>query len=149
MGVLVLLVYILGAFASGHFILENERFTIAIPLSESVIKGDYRNNVIVTICLTLGYYVIFLFVVSQIFKTFKAKVLFTERTLKQLRYFALLNLAIGPSLYFLIHFIIMNHTNFRDLPNLLLSLFLGICTLFIIEVFKNGFNIQSENDLTI
>ena len=80
---------------------------------------------------------------------FKADKLFTSKAIKVLNQFAILNLVIGPIVYLTIHFIIMNKSNFSDIYNLFLSLLLGVFVLFIVAVFKKGYNVQSENDLTI
>jgi len=55
----------------------------------------------------------------------------------------------GPLLYITIHFYIMEKTSFKDIHNLILSILLGVFVLFITAVFKHGFQVQSENDLTI
>ncbi|WP_424371962.1 DUF2975 domain-containing protein [Muriicola sp.] len=117
-------------------------------MSETFIKGFYETNIILTITLAMLFFAIFFYLLSNILKTFKAEKLFTQKAIKQLYYFAILNLFIGPSLYFVIHFI-MKKSSFNDAHNLILSLLLGVFVLFIRAVFKRGFNVQNENDLTI
>ncbi|MFS4454627.1 DUF2975 domain-containing protein [Maribacter sp. 2304DJ31-5] len=129
-------------------LLEN-RFGIKIPLTGSYIQGVYQSNVITTIALTLFFYVLFFYKLSSILKTFKAKTLFTATAIKRLNHFALFNLIGSPLAFVLIHFAIMKHTTFRDLPTYLLHLILGVFILFIVTVFKKGYQIQAENDLTI
>lgn len=148
-GTLLLLVFILISFVTGNYELVDNQFSIQIPFTETNIKGVYKNNVIGTISLILSFFIIFFYMLSSILKTFKAKKLFTEQAIKWLNRFAFLNLLVGPLLYFYIHFFVMNKTNFRDIHNLILSLLLGFFVLFIIAIFKRGFQVQSENDLTI
>jgi len=146
----VLLIYILLSFLAGNFTLNEGRFAIGIPLlGEAVIKGDYKMNIIITISITLLFYSIFFYLLSLIFKTFKAEILFTKTAIKRLNYFASLNLIGGTIIYLLVHFIIMQKTNFRDIHNLILHLLLGTFAVFVITIFRQGFKVQSENDLTI
>lgn len=144
-----LISFILVSLATGNFKMVDNQFQIALPLmSETFIKGFYETNIILTITLAMLFFAIFFYLLSNILKTFKAEKLFTQKAIKQLYYFAILNLFIGPSLYFVIHFI-MKKSSFNDAHNLILSLLLGVFVLFIRAVFKRGFNVQNENDLTI
>jgi len=128
----------------------DNQFQIAIPLfPKTYIKGFYESNIITTITLTMIYFSLFFYMLSNILRTFKADKLFTSKAIKQLNYFAIINLLIGPALYLVIHFIIMDKSNFSDIYNLFLSLILGVFVLFIIAIFKKAYNVQSENDLTI
>ena len=141
--------YIDLAFLSGNFEVSGSRYKMDIPLTGTFIEGDYQLNVIVTISLGLFFWVILFFVLSKIFVAFKARVLFTASAVRWLNIFAILNLVAGPLLYVLIHFIIMQKTNFRDIHNLILHLLIGIVALFVAEVFKKGLFVQRENDFTI
>lgn len=147
---IVLIAFILISLGIGNFEIVDNQFQIALPFfPETFIKGFYRENIIVTITLTMLFFVFFFYVLSNILKTFKANKLFTYKAIKQLNYFAILNLIVGPILYLLIHFVIMRKSSFSDIYNLFLSLILGVFVLFIIAVFKRGYNVQNENDLTI
>jgi len=148
-GIVILLLYIIFSFLLGNFELIEGRFTITIPFINSVIKGFYKTNIITTISITLFLYAIFFYLISLVFKTFKAKTPFTKTAIERLNYFAIFNLVGVPIFFVLNHFLIMRHTTYRDLPTYLLHIFLGIFALFVISVFKQGFKVQSENDLTI
>lgn len=148
-GSIVLITYILGSLATGNFEIADKQFQIALPfLPETFIKGFYESNIIATITLAMLFFFVFFYLLSNILKTFKADKLFTKKAIKQLNYFAFLNLVIGPALYFLIYFI-MEKSNFNDVYNLLLSLLLGVFVLFIRAIFKKGYIVQHEQDLTI
>jgi|GEM_PF-1525949 len=147
---IVLISFILISLGIGNFEMVDNQFQIALPFfSETYIKGFYKENIILTITLTMLFFGFFFYVLSNILKTFKADRLFTSKAIRQLNYFAILNLIVGPILYFLIHFVIMDKSSFSDIYNLFLSLILGLFVLFIVAVFKKGYNVQNENDLTI
>tara|TARA_R110002074_G_scaffold197610_6_gene364780 strand:+ start:48299 stop:48814 length:516 start_codon:yes stop_codon:yes gene_type:complete len=149
-GSIALITFILASLLLGNYEIINNQFQIALPLlSETFIKAPYQANSIVTITLLMMYFSCFFLMLSNILKTFKAEKIFTEKTIKYLNHFTLLNLVVGPILYILIHFVIMDKNNFNDIYNLILSLILGVFVLFIATVFKKGYNVQSENDLTI
>lgn len=148
-GTALFVIYIDAAFLTGNFETYNGRYKMDIPLTGTFIQGDYQLNVIITISIGLLFGTVFFYMLSSIFHAFKAKVLFTKSAVSLLKYFALLNLVAGPVIYVLIHFVIMQKTNFRDIHNLILHLLIGIVALFVAEVFKKGFFVQQENDLTI
>jgi hypothetical protein len=148
-GSLALIIYILGSLAIGNYEIADNQFQIALPLlPETFIRGFYESNIITTITLAMLFFAVFFYLLSNILKTFKADVLFTEKAIKQLNYFAVLNLLAGPALYFIIY-IIMDKSGFGDAHNLLLSLLLGVFVLFIRAIFKKGYLVQHEQDLTI
>ncbi len=142
-------IYITFSFILGNYSVVDGRYKMDIPLTGTYIHGIDQTNIFVTISITLVFIVVFLHMFSNIFHSLKMETVFTKLAIKRLYHFAILNLVIGPILYFLIHFPIMQKTNFRDIHNLILQLLLGIFALFIIAVFKRGFAVQSENDLTI
>jgi hypothetical protein len=149
-GSLLLLLFILTSLVTENYTLVNGQFQIPLPLfPNTFIKGFLEFNIITTIALTLLFFTVFFYLLSKILKTFKAPKLFSSKAIKQLNYFAFLNLVVSPALYLAIHFFIMDKSNFNDVFNLLLSLLLGIFVLFVRAVFKEGHNVQIENDLTI
>ncbi len=147
--ILVFVIYIDISFLTGNFTHENGRYFMDIPLSGTFIEGDYQFNVILTISLGLFFGAIFFFVLSTIFKALKESVIFNRTAVKSLSFFTFLNLAIGPILYFIIHYVIMQKDNYRDIHNLILHIIFGIIVFFVATIFKQGKQVQSENDLTI
>lgn len=145
----LLLVFILMSLATGNFELLDNRFEIKIPLSEMSIKGFYESNIITTISITLFCYTLFFYGLSEIFKVFKSENIFTKIVVRRLKYFALFNLIGPPLVFILIHYFIMQHSNFRTVPTYLLHVILGTFVLFIATIFQKGFQVQQENDLTI
>lgn len=146
---LMFVIYIDISFLTNNFTHSNGRYHMDIPLTGTFIHGDYQFNMMLTISLGLFFGVLFFFVLSNIFKSLKEKVIFNKGAILNLKYFSILNLVVGPILYVLIHYTIMQKTNFRDIHNLILHLIFGIIALFLTYIFKNGYNVQSENDLTI
>lgn len=145
----VFLLFFVISLALGMHEFDNNRFVIDIPFTNSSIGGLYKANIIATISITLFLYSLFFYLISLIFQTFKADILFTKSAIKRLNYFVAFNLLGTPLFYAIIHFGIMKHTTYRDLPTYILHILLGVFVLFIIAVFKRGFQVQSENNLTI
>ena len=146
---LIFLGYIVFAFNANRFTVTNGRFNMKIPLTESSIKGNYQFSDILTISIILIFGVLLFYILSNIFKALKEVVIFNEDIIRNLKFFTILNLIIGPILYFLIHYPIMNKTDFRDIHNLILLVIFGVISLFLTNIFKKGYTVQSENDLTI
>ena len=146
---LLLVLYIDILFFTGNFTQENGRYFMDIPLTGTFIEGDYQFNVILTISLGLVFGAIFFFVLSNIFKGLKNAMIFNRLAIRSLAYFTILNLVVGPVLYILIHFVIMQKDNYRDIHNLILHIIFGIVALFLTYIFKQGAQVQQENDLTI
>jgi hypothetical protein len=142
-------VYYDVSFLTENFRQENGRYFIDIPLIGTFMKGDYQFNVILTVSLTLIFSTIFFFVLSDIFKALKEDVIFNHQAIKNLHYFTVLNLGVGPALYLLVHYVIMQKENYRDIHNLILLIIFGIVALFLTNIFKKGVRVQNENDLTI
>ena len=143
---LLLVVYIDLSFITGNFTQENGRYFMDIPLTGTFIEGVYQFNIILTISLGLVFGAIFFFVLSNIFKALKQAIIFNRLAIRSLSYFTILNLVVGPVLYILIHFVIIQKDNYRDIHNLMLHIIFGIVALFLTYIFKRGIQ---ENDLTI
>ena len=149
-GSILLIAYILISLATGNFEIVDSQFQIAFPpYSKNYIKGFYQPNIIAAISIIMVFFAVFFHMLSNILKTFKAEKLFTSKAIRQLNYFAIVNLVIWPVLYLTIHFVIMKKSNYHDIHNLILGLLLGVFVLFTAAVFKRGHQVQNENDLTI
>ncbi|WP_169734642.1 DUF2975 domain-containing protein [Maribacter antarcticus] len=146
---LLSVIYYDVSFLIENFRHENDRYLIDIPLIGTFMKGEFQFNVILTVSLTLIFIIIFFFVLSNIFKALKEDVVFNHKTIKNLHYFTVLNLGVGPALYLLVHYVIMQKENYRDIHNLILLILFGVVALFLTTTFKKGVHVQNENDLTI
>ncbi|MDP5062905.1 MAG: DUF2975 domain-containing protein [Maribacter sp.] len=146
---LIFLAYIEFAFITDRFTIQDGRFNMKIPLTGSSIDGNYQSSDILTISLILIFGILLFYLLSNIFKALKETIIFNKDIIRNLKLLTILNLVIGPILYFLIHYPIMHKTEFRNIHNLILLIIFGMISLFLTYVFKNGYTVQSENDLTI
>ena len=149
LGIVLLSLFMGISFLTGNFEVVNHRYSIPIPLFGTQLTGYYKANVIITVVILLCFSSIFFFLLSNILKALKEKGIFNKKAIINLKLFTILNLIIGPSLYLLIHFPIMQKTNFGDIHNLILHLIVSMISFFVLYIFKKGYSVQSENDLTI
>ncbi|WP_424277253.1 DUF2975 domain-containing protein [Eudoraea sp.] len=123
------------------------RFFIYITLINFQIKGFYKTKIFFSICSTLIFYAWYIYILSLIFKSFKADNIFTDLTVKYLKYFTIINLVIFPIGYLATR--PLSNGEGVNVPYIMLHLIIGILSLFLMAVFNKGYNVQSENDLTI
>ncbi len=134
---------------TNQFTQENgDYFQVSIPFTGSVIKGINHPLTLLAIIAFFLFYSAFFYLLTQLFKTFKAEKLFTENAIVFLKRFTILNLIV-PLLYLIIGAIATHHISTDDLISGLLHVFLGIFAAFIAAIFKLGYRLQEENDLTI
>ena len=97
------------------------------------------------------------FLLIMIFKSFKSDIIFTKKTLTYLNIFTVFSLCM-PIIKALFDYFLSNSeielfpTNMVtiDIINIMVSsLLLGIFAAFIAAIFKRGFHLKTENDLTI
>ncbi|WP_420828575.1 DUF2975 domain-containing protein [Maribacter huludaoensis] len=146
---LAFLSYMEFAFVTNRFTVQDGRFHMKIPLTANSIDGNYQSSDILTISLVLIFGILLFYLLSNIFKALKKTIIFNKGIVKNLKLLTILNLIIGPVLYFLIHYPIMHKTEFRNIHNLILLIIFGMISLFLTYVFQKGYTVQSENDLTI
>lgn len=142
-----LVVFILLSLLTRNMSVVDGRFFIDIPLVNFQIKGFYKAKIFFSICSTLIFYASYVYVLSLVFESFKADKIFTERTVNYLKYFSILNLVLFPSAYLATRFLADGKG--INLPYIILHVIIGILSLFLMSVFNRGYNVQSENDLTI
>jgi hypothetical protein len=146
---LIFLAYIEFAFITDRFTVNDGRFNMKIPLTGSSIDGNYQSSDILTISLILIFGILLFYLLSKIFKALKQTVIFNKGIVKNLKLLTILNLIVGPVLYFLIQYPIMHHNKLGNIHNLILLVIFGMISLFLTYVFQKGYTVQSENDLTI
>ena len=148
-GYSLFLAFILLSLVTKSFIKNEEgAFIIKIPFTDSVIKGAFDIKTIVAIILFLLFYISFFYLLSLIFKTFKAETLFSMIAIRHLTYFTWFNLIL-PFLYVILQVIILSKVSFSELSGAFLHIVIGIFAAFIASIFKQGVEIQEENELTI
>jgi len=145
----VFILFIIISLLSNNFVItETDRVHIHIPFTSSIIKANFNSLTLIGIfCFTL-FYALFFFVLSLVFKTFSAKRLFSKEVIKYLKWFTILNLIL-PIAYFVVGILINNRITADDIVPGLLHIGLGIFSAFIATIFKQGFTLQEENELTI
>ncbi|RXM40557.1 hypothetical protein BOQ62_05350 [Chryseobacterium sp. CH21] len=127
---------------------DSSDFQFNMPLSDSVIKGNYTLYTFISIIFFIGFYSLFTFYLFRIFKGMSSEIIFNTKVIQDLKLFAMLNIIFIPVYCTILYF--MDQSIYSIDPMLiLLHLTLGIIILFIIEFFKKGYELQSENDLTI
>ncbi len=89
-----------------------------------------------------------LFTLYKILKELSKEKFFNTQTISWLKRFAIINIAYFP--VYLVVWMLITRNIFTPTPFFTFFIFLlGIFMLFIIEFFKKGYELQSENDLTI
>lgn len=124
-------------------------FQVCFPFTNKpFLNGEYYTEYIVFYFLVpISLYGLFFLLVSNVFKVFFQPKLFTEYGVKQLKLFYLGNLIL-PSLTALITSIF---TKVEDPTEILILLhfILGIFAYFLAAIFRQGLNLQKEQDLFI
>ena len=128
------------------------KFKFFIPFTgENLLTGLFTPGFVYFKIFSGLFLTLFFFFSAKIFQEFTTEKAFTPKTLKLLRAFSLLNIIYFPllaSFYFSQKNNVWEavfHSFYEAAP----FLFLGILILFAIEFFKKGYELQSENDLTI
>lgn len=84
-----------------------------------------------------------------IFKSLKKEqLIFTKDSIKYLRLFAIFNICM-PFIYSLLDILMFNEWVYLNILPSMPNVFIGLFTLFVLAIFKQGFQVQQENDLTI
>ncbi|WP_426481586.1 DUF2975 domain-containing protein [Chryseobacterium sp. R2ACT005] len=147
--------YLSGTFKTGDFNNEVPKtaadsltFEFNIPLTGSVIRGNYTLYTFISIIFFIGFYSLFTFYLFRIFKGMSKEIIFNIKVIRDLRLFSILNIIFVPVYCAVLYF--MDKSVYSIDPMfILLHLTLGIMILFIMEFFKKGYELQTENDLTI
>lgn len=145
----LLCLYLSVCFLFGIYEVGQTRFLVRIPFLSESIRGNNASKDMWTICLLQAYAGLFLYQLSRIFKRLGTQHPFHADTTRHVRHFTLLNLVIGPGLYVVIHFGIMQKEHFYDIHNLIIQIIFGLIALFLIPLFKKAQALQEEQQLTI
>lgn len=129
-------------------VLNDERFEVFLPFTKIVfLLGDYTASFLVSNLLTIAFYGLFLWLLSDIFQEFRRLKLFTRKGVYKLSFFYMLNLLV-PFLFIALLFVFGDEVS--DIVRIiLLHLVIGIFAFFMAAIFKQGVVLQEERDLTI
>ena len=84
-----------------------------------------------------------------IFKSLKQdELIFKESSIKYLKFFAIFNICL-PIVYSLFDILMFKQWAYPNIAPSMSNLIIGVFTLFVLAIFKQGFQIQQENNLTI
>ncbi|WP_160318799.1 DUF2975 domain-containing protein [Lacinutrix algicola] len=84
-----------------------------------------------------------------IFKSLKQdELIFKESSIKYLKFFAIFNICL-PIVYSLFDLLMFKQWVYLNVMPSLPNFIIGLFTLFVLAIFKQGFQIQQENELTI
>jgi hypothetical protein len=137
-------------FKTSAFWLEKEgsRFIIAYPFTQKrFLLGENDSNYIFEMLAFLGLFGIFLWLLGNVLNIFRQEKLFTIKNLKRLTLFYMFNFIIPP--LFLIYNIAINF----EIETIVIITFshfvIGVFAYFMGAIFKQGLNLQKEQDLFI
>ncbi|WP_047419515.1 DUF2975 domain-containing protein [Cellulophaga sp. Hel_I_12] len=129
---------------------NGENFAVCYPFTETrfLLGENNWNYKIFEFLIPIGAYGIFFLLVSNVFNAFKQPKLFTEYGVKQLKWFCLANIFVP---LIIILFALIFTGNIEDGLEWagVIHFFLGVFAYFLYAIFKQGFNLQNEQDLYI
>ncbi|VXA92303.1 conserved membrane hypothetical protein [Flavobacterium sp. 9AF] len=129
--------------------IENGRFAINYPFTQKafLLGSEFSLQYISEMVIGIGFYGVFFLLLSHVFYTFKQERLFTLQGVGNLSRFYIFNLFVAPILL-----IILASFSMEDLPYggmIFAHLIFGVFALFIATIFRQGLNLQNEQDLFI
>ncbi|MCC8407834.1 DUF2975 domain-containing protein [Mucilaginibacter sp. UR6-1] len=131
-----------------NLIEHNNRFEICYPFTRTpYLLGEYNEGYIIMFLLLLGLYALFFFLVGKVFSVFTKPRLFTAYGIRQLKMFYLGNLVL-PALSVIIISVFYNIESPAEIL-VVLHMLLGVFTYFMAAIFKEGYHLQTENDLIL
>jgi hypothetical protein len=123
-------------------------FTIFYPFTRTpFFLGDYEQSFIITSLVAIFIYALFLWWLGEVFNAFRGVRLFTRQNVLRLWRFCMLNLA-APVLAILL-LVIIGQSYSNAIMIALLHILLGVFTFFIVTIFKQGLELQEEQDLIL
>lgn len=150
LGYALLAIYSATSLLTGWKLITNGAyFNVLSPFTDKPILIGENNlpYIIFDFLLVLILYFIFFWLLGNVFKVFTEPRLFSNRNIRQLKYFYLANIFV-PTPAVLLAYIFS--TIDRDIIILvILHFIIGIFTYFLAEIFKRGVNLQNEQDLYI
>ncbi len=134
-----------------YFTKENEKyFVVCMPFTELPFLVGENNwpYKFFNFLIPIGFYGLFFLLVSNVFNIFKQPKLFTHYGVKQLRWFYIANLTL-PWLSILFASIFAGKIEEGLEWVAIIHFFLGVFAYFLAAIFKQGLQLQNEQDLFI
>lgn len=129
--------------------LETNRFAINFPFTSKhfLLGSEFSITYVTEMVLGIALYGLFFLLLSGVFNAFKQEKLFTDFGIKKLTHFYIFNLVAYPILA-----IIWSCISIEDFPfiaMIIAHLIMGFFILFMNAIFKQGLQLQNEQDLFI
>jgi Protein of unknown function (DUF2975) len=124
-------------------------FSIFYPFTKTpFLLGDYNGKYLAMMIVLIGFYGLFLWLLSEVFNAFRQQKLFTPKNVRRLVRFYITNLTVPlPALIITAFFY---NEGLRDVTVItFLHLVIGIFAFFMAAIFKQGLVLQEEQDLTL
>lgn len=134
-----------------YFTKDNGKyFTVCFPFTETPFLNGENNWAykIFNFIVPIGFYGLFFLLVSNVFNVFKQPKLFTVYGVNQLRWFYLSNMTI-PWMTILLATIFYGKIEEGLEWVAIIHFFLGVFAYFLAAIFKQGLQLQNEQDLFI
>lgn len=134
--------------SSFKLIEDGKKFMVSAPFGERpYFIGDNYTGYMVQMVSLLLLYGLFFWLLSQVFKVFTQKKLFTQTGINHLQRFYLANLIIPGVAYILL--LVTNEEAEDVFMLVMLHAVIGVFAYFIAAIFKQGVLLQNEQDLYI
>ena len=150
--ILVTLYSLFSLLTEWSYILEDNAnyFAVCYPFTETrfLLGENNWSYKIFEFLIPIGTYGIFFLLASNVFNTFKQPKLFTSYGINQLKWFCLANIFV-PSLIILLTSIFTDKIEDGLQWAAVIHFFMGVFAYFLYAIFKQGVNLQNEQDLYI
>ncbi len=132
-----------------HFREDKKYFQVRFPFSETAfLNGDYNLIYIVfEFLLPLALYGLFFYWLSNVFRVFFQPKLFTASSIKHLKRFYLGNFLIPGVMVILVG--LLTQMDKEAVIVVVLHAIIGVFAYYLAAIFKQGLNLQNEQDLII
>lgn len=126
-----------------------DRFVILFPFTKVgfITERLHRGSQLLVLVI-LGSYSMFFYLLGHLFTAFSQQKLFSDRSVEALKHFSRLSLSL-PVLVFLFYALVTNEAGMGEVLLLMAHLLVGVFALFLLAIFREGYHLQQEQDLTI
>lgn len=130
-------------------LLENNRFAICYPFTDKkfLLGSEYTFSYVAEMVLTIGFYGLFFWLLSNVFQTFRQQPLFTKQGIRNLKAFYVVNLVISPLLFGFLS--VFSNEDLPFFAMIVAHAIIGIFAYFLTAIFNEGVGLQNEQDLYI
>ena len=124
------------------------KFKINYPFTNvQAVTGIYGSSQIIYNSVAFLFLSLFFFLTYKTLKEMSSDKIFNPKAIKWFKIFGYFN--VFMAVIFTLNTLLFNSLDSSILFQIFFSAFLGIMILFVVEFFKKGYQLQTENDLTI